>query len=298
MSRAFVTVKVLSFAVKLPPVTKFIFDALANLIFKASTSVSEATFAFRIRIALKLLAGSFKVMLLFDLKILSPPGNVRTPICVILPTVLKSMLPEMLIVPSTMSFMSVIVAPDPLLMFSVPKLFVPEFRLILPVPAVKFAVPVTFTVPVSVISLLELFTVSVVALTVHKSTTPEADTFNVVASLRRMIHPRSTKVATLALVIVTVPKLFEAFSSVMLLDPAASFVEEPTDKAPLCVMSPPVVTFKLVTLLVPRLMAPESYSVATFALDTFTVPKLLLTFERVILLPPATKVVVPVAVST
>ena len=147
MFRAFVTMTLLLVAVILPPVTKFNVDALSmRSMFKALTSVNEATFAFRSRSVPKSLAGSFRVML-FEMKRLVP-GSVSTPVCVTSPLVIKAIRPESVVVPRIMEFLSVISANLPLLMFTVPKSLFPLLRVMsAPAPALSVVVPLTTRAP-------------------------------------------------------------------------------------------------------------------------------------------------------
>ena len=158
------------------------------------------------------------------------PVTFKFPLSVIAPAAVTFRLPEIVAAPRSNALLSRSVTLFPLVIVTVLKLLPTESSVIsLPAPAASVVVPVTTTLPLSVMA--------PPAVTFRIPLTVEAPKLSASASMSVTLRPE---------VIATVEKLFPTESSVISLPaPAARVVVPVTTIFPLSVIAPAVVTFKV-----------------------------------------------------
>ena len=207
---------------------------------------------------------------------------VSTPLSVMFPADVTLSVPVRLMLPRSIALESTNVAFVPLVMTTVEKLFELLSVMLFAAPGVNVVVPVTTTLPLSVIAPADVI-VSV----------PETvEAFSAIAFT-------STSVTFSAFVIPTLAKSFAALSSVMLFAaPAASVAAPPITSVPLSVIAPAAVTPSVpVMLIAPRSIAPVSFSAAFVPFVIATVEKLFALSSVMLFAAPGVSVVVPVTAS-
>ena len=151
--------------------------------------------------------------------------------------------------------------------------------ILLAAPAANVVVPVTLRLPLSVIAPF--------AVTERVPLTVEVPKSTPAALLRITLFPLVTLTVEARLLTLSRVILFTA--------PAANVVAPVTAKTPLSVITPFAVTERApFTVDAPKIMPSKSLRLTLFPLVTATVENLLLALSRVMLLAPATRVVMPV----